>query len=198
MKKLLFSLPIITVLSLSACFHDKTEPGYEYAPQMYRPIAYNPDQPNPNFKDGKTAQLPVEGTLSLGQSNFPYENNTEGYEKAGLELKNPLETNEKILAEGKLLYTNMCTQCHGEQGRANGAVVASGKFPPPPAYQSDALKNLPEGKIFFSITYGKNLMGSHASQLNKEERWKVVRYVQYLQNIDGAAKTDSTAVVATK
>ena len=27
-------------------------------------------------------------------------------------------------------------------------------------------------------------MGSHASQLNVEERWKVVRYVQTLQNPD--------------
>ena len=25
-------------------------------------------------------------------------------------------------------------------------------------------------------------MGSHASQLNKEERWLVTHYVQYLQN----------------
>ena len=39
-------------------------------------------------------------------------------------------------------------------------------------------------------------MGSHASQLNSEERWKVIRYVQTLQNPDGATmKTESAEVV---
>ena len=46
-----------------------------------------------------------------------------------------------------------------------------------------SLKNLPEGKIFFSISYGKNLMGPHASQLSQEERWKIVRYIQELQKL---------------
>ena len=40
--------------------------------------------------------------------------------------------------------------------------------------------------MFHTITYGKNLMGSHASQLNNEERWKVIRYVQTLQGNDMA------------
>ena len=31
------------------------------------------------------------------------------------------------------------------------------------------------------ITYGKNLMGSHASQLT-EERWKIVNHVLHLRN----------------
>jgi hypothetical protein len=43
------------------------------------------------------------------------------------------------------------------------------------------LKNLPEGKIFHTLTYGKGTMGSHASQLTQEERWKLVFYVQKLQ-----------------
>jgi len=66
----------------------------------------------------------------------------------------------------------------------DGATVTAGGHPPPPAYNSAALINLPEGKMFHTITYGKNLMGSHASQLNVEERWKVIRYVQTLQNPD--------------
>ena len=61
-------------------------------------------------------------------------------------------------------------------------MVANGNYPTPPSYTA-ALKDLPEGKIFHSLTWGKNLaMGSHASQLNKEERWLVTHYVQYLQN----------------
>jgi hypothetical protein len=40
---------------------------------------------------------------------------------------------------------------------------------------------MPEGKMFHSITYGRNIMGSYASQLNPEERWKVIMFVQTLQ-----------------
>ncbi len=79
--------------------------------------------------------------------------------------------------------------CHGESGQGDGGTVTNGGFPPPPAYNGGALKNLPEGKMFHSITYGKGMMGSHASQLTKEERWKIIQYVKVLQN-DGVSPFD--------
>ena len=36
-----------------------------------------------------------------------------------------------------------------------------------PSY-SDKLKDLPEGKMYHTLTYGKGLMGSHASQLSQK------------------------------
>jgi hypothetical protein len=78
--------------------------------------------------------------------------------------------------------------------------MASGKFPKPgwPNYQSDYIRNLPEGKIYHTLTYGKNLMGSHATHLNPKERWMVVSYVKELskigQNTDKKEeKTEKTA-----
>jgi hypothetical protein len=62
-------------------------------------------------------------------------------------------------------------------------LIATGKFPQPPAYNGGALKNLTEGKMFHTITYGKGLMGSHSSQLTKEDRWKVIQYIQELQQL---------------
>ena len=44
------------------------------------------------------------------------------------------------------------------------------------------MNQLTAGHIFHSITYGLNAMGPHASQLSEEERWKIVLYVQELQN----------------
>jgi hypothetical protein len=35
--------------------------------------------------------------------------------------------------------------------------------------------------MFHSITYGKGLMGQHASQLNQLERWQIIEYVKLLQ-----------------
>jgi hypothetical protein len=50
-----------------------------------------------------------------------------------------------------------------------------------PSY-SDKLKDLPEGKMYHTLTWGKGLMGSHASQLSQRQRWEVIEYIKVLQN----------------
>ena len=36
--------------------------------------------------------------------------------------------------------------------------------------------------MFHTLTYGKGLMGSHASQLSQKDRWLVIEYIKVLQN----------------
>jgi mono/diheme cytochrome c family protein len=122
---------------------------------------------------------PVKGTISRGNMPYTYANTNEGYEAAGKELKNPFKKNEVNFAEGEKLYNVYCDHCHGEKGEADGLVAS--KLPGPPPSYTTALKDLVEGKIFHSITYGKGMMGSHSGQLSIEERWKVTMYVQKLQ-----------------
>ncbi|GAB3913110.1 c-type cytochrome [Mucilaginibacter boryungensis] len=175
-----------TVLS-SSC-NDKRSTGWEYAPNMYEHIAYDPDQKNPNFADGKTAQVPPAGTIPVGFVKFDYPNNKDGYELAGTEVKTMLPQTQNNYAEGKVLYMHFCSPCHGETGQGDGTVVAHG-FPPPPSYskgqssRGGAMKDLTDGKIYHTITYGVNAMGSYASQLSPEERWKVIMYVHHLQTL---------------
>jgi mono/diheme cytochrome c family protein len=145
--------------------------------------------------DGDTinsAKKPVEGTVSRGYIPYVYSNTPEGYEQAGLNLHNPYASQKDAFEkDGEVLYGKFFVHCHGAAGAGDGKVA--GKLPgPPPAYNG-ALKNLPEGKIFHSITYGKNSMGSHASQLTQEERWKLVFYVQKLQGPKETA-SDTTKV----
>ncbi len=92
------------------------------------------------------------------------------------------------MAEGKRLYENYCIHCQGEKGQGDGLVVQR-NGPKPPAYNSDQLKDLPEGKAFHTTEYGKNMMGSHASQLLASQRWKIIMYVQTLQHPPPAAGT---------
>lgn len=118
-----------------------------------------------------------------------------GYANSAMDV-NPIPYSEEVVKEGQALYGLFCKHCHGEKGDGQGTVVtnSNGKFPQPPAYDGQ-LKDLPAGTIFYSITYGKGMMGSHASQLNKEERWKIVHYVEKLQGKHNAAPaSDSTAV----
>ncbi|MCZ4245208.1 c-type cytochrome [Pedobacter punctiformis] len=180
-------LAIAFAATLSAC-RDKRSTGLEYARNMYDPIAYNPDQPNKNFKDGKTAQLPPANTKPVGFKEYDeYPNTKEGYEAAGASMVNPLPVDTTNLAEGKHSFIVFCAPCHGEKGDGQGHLVKIEKFNGVPSYhegsssRGGAMKDLTAGKIYHTITYGVNNMGSHASQISPTDRWKVVMYVQQLQ-----------------
>ncbi|MFF5384059.1 c-type cytochrome [Pedobacter suwonensis] len=180
-------LAIAFAATFSAC-KDKRSTGLEYARNMYDPIAYNPDQPNKNFKDGKTAQLPPAHTKPVGFTEYDeYPNTKEGYEAAGASMVNPLPVDTVNLAQGKHLFTVFCSPCHGDKGDGQGHLVKIEKFSGVPAYQTGSssrggnMVDLTAGKIYHTITYGVNNMGSHASQISPTDRWKVVMYVQQLQ-----------------
>jgi mono/diheme cytochrome c family protein len=155
---------------------------------MYEHIAFDPDMKNPNFKDGKTAQVPPAGTIPVGFVKFDYPNTIPGYQQAGAEVKSPLALTEANMADGKMLFEHFCSPCHGMTGQGDGLVVAHG-FPPPPSYSKGQssrggdMKDLTDGKIYHTITYGVNAMGSYAAQVAPEERWKIVLYVHHLQTL---------------
>jgi len=184
-----FSL-LASVAMLSACNNNKST-GLEYARNMYDPIAYNQDQPNKNFANGATSQTPPPNTKPVDYIRYEYPNTKEGYE-ASVALVNPVALTEKNLTEGKHFYTVFCAPCHGEKGDGQGHIVKLDKgISGVPAYHgADAnssrgglMQDMPAGKIYHTIMYGLNAMGSHASQLSPEERWKVVMYVQQLQKV---------------
>jgi hypothetical protein len=54
--------------------------------------------------------------------------------------------------------------------------------------------------MYHVTEYGKNMMGSHASQLLASQRWKIIMYVQTLQHSgqSTATVTDSTKIETTK
>jgi mono/diheme cytochrome c family protein len=174
-------LALLITTFISCGKKDKNSPGIEFMPDMYRSPSL--EYYSVHMLDGDTinnAKKPVTGTVSRGYLPYAYPNTAEGYEQAGLNLHNPfINQKEEFEKDGEVLYGKFCIHCHGATGAGDGKV--GGKLPgPPPAYNG-ALKNLPEGKIFHTLTYGKGTMGSHASQLTQEERWKLVFYVQKLQ-----------------
>ena len=209
---------------MASCVGDPNSPGLEYMPDMYRSpsveayVDYAEVRGlfRPELVGDKVSLTPPNGTIPYYGTGdvsimMPYlhgapigsdkthglygqRQDSAGYANSALD-KNPIPFSEEVLKEGKAIYGLFCLHCHGEKGDGQGPVVVNslGKFPPPPAYDG-ALKNLPAGTIFYSVTYGKGMMGSHASQLNKEERWKVVHYVEFLQGKQqGDVVSDSTA-----
>lgn len=195
-KTFKYILPFLVFGTISACtYDDKTKPAHEYMPDMYRSASYETYSENPNFPDSMTARMPVKGTVARGNHiytdldriPYPYANTPEGYEKAGAELKSPIPATLESFARGKVLYENYCLICHGATGMGDGPVTKR-NGPIPPAFTSANLQNLSEGKMYHSIHYGKNMMGSHASQLTSTERWKIIQYVKSLQRPEMTAE----------
>jgi len=50
-----------------------------------------------------------------------------------------------------------------------------------------------DGRIFFVMEYGQNNMGSYASQLSREQRWRIVQYIRTLEPKTAAAGAATTA-----
>lgn len=194
----------ILVISLFACKAGKDDPGLEYAPNMYHSVAYEPlkqidDESagmwlsnredgkgeyfnsNINNPHGMNMRAPVPNTVKRSDKGFlPYRVHKDSLNYAAKYVTNPLDSSAEVLAEGKRLYSVFCTHCHGATGMGDGLVgqVIRGI----PAYNVGRVKTLEEGHIFHVITHGKGRMGAHGSQVNQEERWAIVRYVQTLQN----------------
>jgi hypothetical protein len=181
------AMVIAASIVITSC-KDRRSTGWEYAPNMYEHTAYDPDQANNNFKDGKTAQVPPAGTIPVGFKRFDYPNTRDGYDKASLEVTSLISQTPKHLAEGEQLFRVFCSPCHGTTGQGDGLVVKHG-YPAPPSYSTGqssrggAMKDLTDGKIYHTITYGVNSMGSYASQIAPEDRWKIVMYVHQLQKL---------------
>lgn len=163
------------------------------------------------FKDGLNAQKPVAGTMPRSESwireetYVPYhrENTIENYDWAGDSLFSPLPRPERPFDykgvsvdwatedefnKGKEVYERFCVMCHGQNGDGAGNVpTMSENYPAVPSYKSGTgtgLKYLTEGKMFHTLTYGKNAMGSYASQVTPRERWEVIAFIKHFQRLD--------------
>lgn len=171
---------LVVVVVVSSCDRSNRTPNVQYMPNMYEPVGYETYMANPNYAPGMEGRKPVEGTIARSaEFPFEYEGTLEGYELAKINLKNPLDSTMIDAVRGKDLYTIYCNTCHGSTGDGQGELVKREKFLGIPNYKD---RDITEGSIYHVIMYGKNMMGSHSSQLTEEERWQVTAYVQELRN----------------
>ena len=157
-------------------------------PNMYEEVSYEPYGSYDVFENEQEAKLPVEGTIPRGWKPYDYENTPDGYDAAKAELTNPLPYTEDNMAAGKELYTIYCAVCHGDKGDGKGILVQREKFLGVPSYD-DLGRAITEGSTYHVMYYGRNAMGSYASQTSIEERWQIAHYVMSLKNkLEGGAE----------
>ena len=122
---------------------------------------------------------------------FHYPNTNDGFNTAAREVKCPIEATPENLAEGQRLFNIYCAICHGPKLDAQGPLSTGGKIPAVANLTLKQYVDMPAGTMFYSVTYGKNNMGSYASQLSRRQRWMVIQYVKS-QQLKASEATDST------
>lgn len=204
MKKLtiISFVAIITLVIAVGCSNVKREPGKVYMPDMADSRAYETYSSSPIFEDGQTNREPVAGTVKRGNV-FPFHlakdkaGETTNYD-ASVNVKNPLgPLSAGDLKEAERLYLINCAICHGAKLDGNGPLYNGGDGPfaaKPATLVGDAkYEAMAEGQMYYSTTYGKNLMGSYASQLEPKQRWMVIAYIKSKQAKPAAATAAAPA-----
>lgn len=179
---------LLAGVGLMSCNSGSTRrnPGKIYMPDMTYSKAYDAYTSNPNFADSQTSRKPVAGTVAVGH-DLP-DHLVEGDTNAYKAFTTSYRFNEAELKEGGRLYAIYCGICHGTALDGNGPLYASGKFPAMPAnFKDGKYMGMSVGNMYAAIKFGKNLMGSYASQLDIKQRWQVIAYIKKMQSENGGA-----------
>lgn len=94
-------------------------------------------------------------------------------------LKSPVANTKKSIDRGRVIFLQNCTMCHGENGKAEGSLVADATdLTSPKLYKSGSS----EGEIFRSIRDGAgDQMPAFKSQLDGEtDIWNLVNFIRTL------------------
>jgi mono/diheme cytochrome c family protein len=94
-------------------------------------------------------------------------------------LKSPVAFNKKSIDRGRVIFLQNCTSCHGENGKAEGSLIADATdLTTPSLYKSGTS----EGEIFRSIRDGAgDQMPAFKSQLASEnDVWNLVNFIRSL------------------
>ncbi len=189
MKKL--SIIAVVALTAWACSDVRRSPGRVYMPDMAYSRAYetyastaNLDSHGINYN-----KMPVPGTIKRGEL-FPFPlAKDEGSDTTNYVLSkqvvNPLPALSEVqMKEAERLYLIQCGICHGSKLDGNGPLYNGGSGPyaaAPRNLLTDPVLGMPDGQIFYSITYGRGQMGPYGPQLSTTERWMIVHYINAKQ-----------------
>lgn len=186
-SNILIAAALVSGALLSACGKDNRKPGRHYMPDMFESRAYE------FYNERLSTMKPVEGTVKRGEL-LPYHLKAADTALANA-VKNPLILTKADLEEGKRLFNIYCAICHGSKLDGNGPLYNGGNGPyvaAPANLGSGPKASYTEGRLFHVMTYGFNAMGSYASQLDREQRWKIAAYIRSFRN-NGA---EASAVLA--
>lgn len=93
---------------------------------------------------------------------------------------NPLPITAELLERGRQIFGIHCQLCHGAAGDGKGVTTKYGMTVIANLHDPRIVRQ-PDGEIFHTITYGKNLMQGYEATIEPRDRWAVISYVRALQ-----------------
>ena len=204
MLRFLFGVIIIAgVLALGfAGFRgQKTELTHiEWFDDMAHQPKFQPQHRNNFFGDGRAERQPVKGTVPIGfqlpgryaqtggSNNFGTFTSQPDYFSTGRMGEVYGDGIPEELAKGGIDFVKRgqerfdiyCAICHGRAGAGDGVVKGFG-LATVASLLAQPIAEQPDGKIFNTITHGRNTMGAYGPVITVEDRWAIVAYVRALQ-----------------
>jgi len=119
--------------------------------------------------------LAICGVVCAALADAPAKLTRDGAQK----LRNPVAYTRKSIDRGRVMFLQNCTSCHGEDGKAEGSLIADATdLTSPKLYKSGSSA----GEIFHSIRDGAgDQMPAFKSQIDHEaDIWNLVNFIRSL------------------
>jgi len=191
MRRLSFALAALIVVTAVSCYREKVserEPIH-LNPNMDSQPKKKPQSHSDFFRDGAAMRQPVGGTVARGDLREDSVYYT-GKNASGLfVMHSPVPVTKQLVNRGRERFNIYCAPCHGRAGDGRG-IMMEYKYPPPPTYHQDRIRQMPDGQIFDVITNGIRNMPSYRHQVPVADRWAIVSYLRALQRSQNATSKD--------
>lgn len=174
------------------------EPRIHPNPNMDFQKKFKTQTANPFFADGRSMRPDIEETVPQGRllDDDAY---YRGLDKANnwlVGLPEQVEISEKTMNRGQERFNIYCQPCHGAAGYGDGPVARRAEqlqqttWVAPSSLHQDYLRDMPEGKIYNTITHGIRNMYGYGHMIPVEDRWAIVMYIRALQKSQLASAAD--------
>jgi mono/diheme cytochrome c family protein len=190
-----------------------TRPRIQLVQDMGVQPRYGPQAASPVFADGRSARLPVPGTIARGTIlDDPLF--SDGYVTASdpanaqptlsycVALPAQVAQMPNLLERGQMQFNIYCAVCHGRLADGHGLVNETAvrnkepKWVPAPSLLTPAIAQQAPGQIYTTIKNGIRNMPAYAVQIAPADRWAIVAYVRHLQQSAPAPATSPTISTA--
>lgn len=148
--------------------------------RMQRQPKFKSYQRNDFYEDRRAMRHPPTGTVSR-EWFAQHARGGQGMADGTFIQQIPVPVNEALLRMGKKQFDITCATCHGLAGDGDSMAARNMALMPPPSFQSEKLRGVPDGYIFEVISNGYGVMPPFAWRMTPTERWAVVAYVRALQ-----------------
>jgi mono/diheme cytochrome c family protein len=208
---LIFFLTCIAVVGICGFRGShSSRPPIEIFPDMVRQNKVRPQTPSEFFQNEESSRVFPPGTVPHtaayvingeplvinGKPVYPYEDSPVNTGiipgTTNFIADNPLPLTRQLLERGEQRFKINCMPCHGPDGDGKG-ITSKYNMYSMANFHDQRLVNMPDGQIFNTITYGKNLMGSYGANVTVADRWAIIYYVRALERSQLATIEDIPA-----